>query len=145
MYKFLMLVKKLIKSKWSMFKETLILIFLQIKMLEVGRKRKENLVSLMKFMEIFVFKLKGGYYFQKMIDFIQINGFERNKLQCWTLNGYQKSHKNILSFIIKKQKMDKIWWNLMKIQSNGRYFIEEINFHWLLIDGNDKMLKKMKR
>ena len=33
------------------------------------------------FNEIFVFQLRSGYYFQRMIDFLQISGCARNQLQ----------------------------------------------------------------
>ena len=67
----------------------------------------------MNFLEFFVFKLKGGYYFQKMINFLQTSGCARSQLLCWTLNGYQKSHKKVLFFIkktINGQSLGEIWW-----------------------------------
>nr|KAJ0204184.1 hypothetical protein LSAT_V11C500228880 [Lactuca sativa] len=46
--------------------------------------RKEKIVFYWfnEFFGNFFFQLKSGYYFQKMIDFLQISGYARNQIQC---------------------------------------------------------------
>nr|KAJ0187328.1 hypothetical protein LSAT_V11C900461800 [Lactuca sativa] len=55
--------------------------FSLVKDIRSWRKEKRVLVGLMKFLKIFVVQLKSRYYFQKMIDFLQINECARNQLQ----------------------------------------------------------------